>query len=114
MTRKKAVVLECFRCNNCGNITFSIKKVCPKCGSRDIEVTQTEGKGKVVSFATTYYPPENFEAIAPYTSVLVQLDNECKLFGIIKGEVEDIPEGSPVTATEYDKDAGGAIFFRLD
>ncbi len=60
-----------------------------------------------------YYPPDEYKDLAPYTSVLVQLDNGCRLFAIIKGEHRDIDPGSPVTLV--DKDEGrGAMFFQLD
>ena len=109
---KKTIHIECFRCNGCGNSTFSTKKLCPKCQSSDIEIAQSQGKGVVVDFANVYYPPNNYKGMAPYTSVLVQLDNGCKLFGVIEGEVKDLPPGSPVTFIRHDENTGG-LFFQL-
>ncbi|MFC2005933.1 Zn-ribbon domain-containing OB-fold protein [Chloroflexota bacterium] len=85
-------------------------KVCHKCGSRDIEATQSEGKGRVIDFTTVYYPPEDYKDRVPYTSVLVQLNNGCKLFGVIDGEAKDISPGSPVAAVKRDEATGGIIF----
>ncbi len=107
---QQTVSIECSKCNNCGNVTLSPKKACPKCGSTEIEMTQSQGKGEVVDFTTIYYPPDNYQDRAPYTSILVRLSNGCKLFGVIEGEVKDIPPGSPVTVVKHDEATGGFIF----
>ena len=111
MTQPQEVLsIECFKCSNCGNITVAEKKVCPKCGSTDIKVTQSKGKGEVVDSAIVYSPPDNYKDMAPYTTVLVRLSNGCKVFGLIEGEVLDIPPGSPVTMVKHKEDTGGLIF----
>jgi len=107
---QQTVSLECFKCKKCGNATQAPRKVCPKCGSTDIEVTQAEGKGEVVDFTAVYYPPDNYKDMAPYTSVMVRLSNGCKLFGVIEGEAKDISPGSPVTMVKYDEAKKGFIF----
>ena len=104
------VSIECSKCGNCGNVTLAPKKVCPKCGSTDIQMTQSPGKGEVVDFTAVYYPPDNYKDRAPYTSVLVKLDSGCKVFGIMEGEVKNISPGSPVSAVEHDEQTGGFIF----
>ena len=110
---QQATSIECFRCNNCGNTTLARKKICPKCGSADIETIQSEGKGEVVDFVTIYFPPHNYKDIAPYNSLKVRLSNGCMAFGVIEGEVKDIPLGSQVTMVKHDEATGG-LFFRLD
>ena len=105
--------IECHRCSQCGNTTLAEKKVCPKCGSREIVATQSDGKGCVVDSTLVYYPPDEYKDLAPYTSVLVQLGNGCRLFGMIKGEHKDINPGSPVSFVDQDECRGG-MFFRLD
>jgi len=107
---QRAASLECFRCNNCGNITLMLKKVCPKCGDTNIQKSDSPGEGEVVDFTTVYYPPDDCKDIAPYTSVLVRLSNGCKLFGVIKGEVKDISPGKLVKLTEHDANTGRLIF----
>lgn len=102
--------IECFKCNNCGNVTVSPEKVCHRCGSKDIVATQAEGRGKVVDFTTIYYPPDNYRDLAPYTSVLVRLNSGCQLFGVILGEVKDIAPGRAVAMVKRDEATGGVIF----
>lgn len=104
------ISVECFRCKDCGNVMLSCKKVCPKCGSMAIEEATAEGKGNIVDFTTIFYPPDNYKDRAPYTSVLVQLSNGCKLFGVMEGEVKDIHSGSPVRVAKHDENTGGFIF----
>ncbi len=112
MTQTETLSLECYKCGNCGNVTLSVKRVCPKCYSTKIEKTQSDGKGKVVDFTTVYYPPDNYKDMCPYTSVLVQLNNGCKLFGVMEGEVKNISPGSPVALAKHDA-ATGRLIFRL-
>ena len=112
MAQMHSMSIECYKCNSCGNTTLAAKKVCPRCGGTEISVIESDGKGQVIDFTIVYFPPDNYKDLAPYTSVLVQLDNGCRLFGIIRGECKDIPPGSLVTVVERDETRGG-IFFRL-
>lgn len=107
---QQAVSIDCFRCTNCGNVTFSLKVVCPRCGGNDIGVTQYQGEGKVLDFAVVYYPPDNLKDRAPYTNVLVELANGCKIFGMMDGEVKDMLPGSLVVPAKYDKNTGELVF----
>ena len=102
--------VECFRCNSCGNVTLSPKKVCHRCGSQDIEATQSEGTGQVIDFTTVYYPPDDYKDRAPYTSVLVRLSSGCQLFGIIDGEAKNISPGSQVALLTRDETTGVTVF----
>ncbi len=113
MTQKQKMTIDCFTCDGCGHTTVAQKAVCSKCGGLKITAVKVEGKGKLVDYTTVTFAPENYKDLAPFTSVLVQLENGCKLFGIIKGENLDIPIGSPVTMVGRDE-ARGALFFALD
>ena len=108
----KNLLIECHRCKQCGNTTLAEKKVCPKCGGTEILATPSDGKGRIVDSTLVYYPPDEYKDLAPYTSVLVQLDNGCRLFAMIKGEHSDIEPGSPVSLVDQDE-YKGALFFQL-
>jgi uncharacterized OB-fold protein len=108
----KNLFIECYRCKQCGNTTLAEKKVCPKCGGTEIAITQSDGKGRIVDSTLVYFPPDEYKDLAPYTSVLVQLDNGCRLFAMIKGEHRDIEPGRPVTLVDQDEYKGG-MFFQL-
>lgn len=113
MMQAKSVSIECYKCKSCGNTILPVKSVCARCGGTEITLIEAEGKGKVIDFTIITFPPDNYKDLVPYTSVLVQLNNGCRVFGIIKGECKDIPSGSPVTMVEHDE-ARGAFFFQLD
>ena len=102
--------IECQKCNRCGYITLEQKRLCPKCGGMESAAIQSEGKGRLIDFTIIYFPPEAYKDLAPYTSVLVELNNGCKFFGIMKGEHSDLQPNSPVIMTGHDE-ANGGIFF---
>jgi len=110
MTQEGSTKFECMRCNTCGNLESWLYRVCHKCGSVDIEMITAEGQGEVVDFTTVYYPPDNYKGKAPYTSILVQLINGCRLFGVMEGEAKGILPGDAVTLAKRDKDTGGFVF----
>jgi uncharacterized OB-fold protein len=105
----EVIKVDCFKCKNCENVTFSYKKICGKCGGSHIEQISSEGNGKLIDFTTVYHPPENYKDIAPYTIVLAQLNNGCKLFGILKGEPKDIRLGNPIRVIKRSEKTGSFI-----
>jgi len=113
MTPTQKMSIDCFTCDNCGYTTVAQKMLCSKCGGSNITAVKVDGKGKLIDFTIVSFAPENYKDLAPYTSVLVLLENGCKLFGIIKGENSDILEGNPLTMVGRDE-TRGAIFFELD
>ena len=62
------------KCNQCGTINVPPKMVCAGCASQDLEVIELSGKGTIKTFTTVFVPPEGREAEAPYTIVMVELD----------------------------------------
>jgi len=67
------------RCTKCGYQTFPPRADCPECNSGDFEFHEYSGKGKVFSYSTIAAAPTGFEALAPYTVVLVELDEGGRL-----------------------------------
>lgn len=102
--------VECYKCKDCEDIFFAPKVACPKCGSVGVEKVASEGKGKIVDFTTVFFPPDNYKGREPYTSTLVQLDNGCKLFGIMEGVPNNINPGSRVMVSARDESTGGFVF----
>ncbi len=62
------------RCNNCGTITCPPKMTCQECAGTDLKITELSGRGKITTFTTTYVAPMGREVEAPYTIVMVALD----------------------------------------
>jgi len=62
------------KCNQCGTINVPPKMVCGKCTSSDMETVELSGTGNIQTFTTIYVAPEGREPEAPYTIVMVELD----------------------------------------
>lgn len=66
--------LRGLKCNNCGAVTCPPKMTCQECTGTDLEIIELSGKGKIVTFTTTYVAPLGREVEAPYTIVMVELE----------------------------------------
>ncbi len=62
------------KCQTCGIITCPPKMVCQECAGTDQEIVELSGKGEIRTFTTTYVAPLGREVEAPYTIVIVALD----------------------------------------
>ncbi len=62
------------KCQNCGTVTCPPMLVCQKCASSNLEVVELSGTGVIKTFTTTYVAPKGREVEAPYTIVMVALD----------------------------------------
>jgi uncharacterized OB-fold protein len=62
------------KCKECSTITCPPKMTCQECTCTDLEQLELKGTGKIASFTTSYVAPQGREAEAPYTIVLVELD----------------------------------------
>jgi len=62
------------KCRECGTVNVPPKMVCGKCTSQDMEVVELSGRGTIQTFTTVYVAAEGREAEAPYTIVMVELD----------------------------------------
>lgn len=62
------------KCNQCGTVTCPPQMSCRNCSSYDLEVAQLSGKGKIITYTTIFVAPEGRETEAPYTVVLVELE----------------------------------------
>lgn len=62
------------KCDSCGTITCPPKLVCCECAGLDLEIVELSGKGRIKTFTTTYVAPKGREVEAPYTIVIVALD----------------------------------------
>lgn len=62
------------KCADCGTVTCPPMMVCCECAGTDHEIVQLSGKGKIVTFTTSYIAPDGRENEVPYTIVMVELD----------------------------------------
>lgn len=87
-------------CQNCKNVYFPIRRVCPHCRRRGkTRNIVFSGKGKVYSFTVIRAPPTGFEVFSPYAIGLIELDEGPKLISqIVDCNLEEIRIGIPVEA----------------
>jgi uncharacterized OB-fold protein len=62
------------KCKTCGTVTCPPKMVCQECAGSDQEIIELSGKGEIKTFTTTYVAPQGREVEAPYTIVMVELE----------------------------------------
>ena len=63
------------RCQSCKATANYVRAICPTCGSTDVGLEDSAGRGTVHSFTTQLLPSApGFADDVPYTLVLVELD----------------------------------------
>ncbi|MBU2622077.1 MAG: Zn-ribbon domain-containing OB-fold protein [Pseudomonadota bacterium] len=62
------------KCNDCGTFTCPPKMTCQECAGTDLEIVELSGNGEIVTFTQTFVAPQGRECEAPYTIVMVELD----------------------------------------
>ena len=62
------------KCTDCGNITCPPKMTCQECTSTNLEIVEVKPKGTIKTFTAAYVAAQGREGEAPYTIVLVELD----------------------------------------
>lgn len=70
---KKGTLLG-LRCRECGTLTCPPKMTCQHCRGRDLQVAEMRKSGTIRTFTTSYVVPLGREVEAPYTIVMVELD----------------------------------------
>jgi len=74
------------KCKDCNHITYPRRKICPVCGSLNIEEYKLSRKGTVHTFCINWVLPPGLEPPVPL--VLVDLEGGGRYQGII-AEVDD-------------------------
>lgn len=93
-----------YRCSKCNNLQLATVVFCSKCGSKDLEVVESKGEGRVVTFTILHVPPEGFEKYAPYAWAIARLDEGISISGFIDVKnPKDLPLDSRVRVAGYDE-----------
>jgi len=75
------------RCQDCGKLLLPPKPMCTSCLSVNLQWTELERVGKLLSYTVIHIAPEQFQSLAPYSVGIVELKSGLRLPGMIK-EVE--------------------------
>ena len=82
------------KCNKCGAVLLPPKPMCTSCLSTNLEWSELEGSGKLVSYTVIHVAPEQFQSLAPYIVGIVEFEKGLRLPGIIRDvDPEDIRVG---------------------
>jgi uncharacterized OB-fold protein len=71
-------------CKKCGKIHFPPRQLCDQCLSKEFEWTQIPTRGKLLTYTIIHIAPTQFQAMAPYTIGIIELDNGLRIPGMIK------------------------------
>lgn len=93
------------KCKNCGEIHLVTVYFCQKCGHKEFENVELEGKGTVVTYTIITVPPAGFEKYTPYAWVVVQLGSNLRISGFMANIAKpaDLPIGSKVKIVDFDE-----------
>lgn len=97
------------KCRNCGKIMLETVYYCPACSKNDFELVEFNGEGTVVTHTIQAVAPEGFEDVDSYAWVVFQVeDAPIRASGFLPGVKvpSDLPIGSKVKVTGYDKKHG--------
>lgn len=62
------------KCSDCETITCPPKMTCQACAGTDLEIVELSGNGKIKTFTQVNLAPLDRESEAPYTIVMVELE----------------------------------------
>jgi uncharacterized OB-fold protein len=93
------------KCKNCGELHLVTVYFCQKCGHKEFENVELEGKGTVVTYTIITVPPAGFEKYTPYAWVVVQLGSNLRISGFMANIAKpaDLPIGSKVKIVDFDE-----------
>lgn len=87
------------KCLKCGRVFIGPRKVCPQCGSRELQDVELPRRGRIYSYTVVRAPPMERENYGPYIIAIVELENGCKLTTEIADcSPEEIDIGTEVEA----------------
>lgn len=94
------------KCKNCGELHLATVYFCQKCGNKEFENEELEGKGTVVTFTIITVPPAGFEKYTPYAWAVLQLDgSDLRISGFMANMAKpsDLPIGSKAKIIGFDE-----------
>jgi len=72
-------------CKTCGKYTCPPKLTCHECGSTDLESAPLSGRGRIVTFTSSYVTAQGREVEAPILVVMVELEEGPWIMGNLVG-----------------------------
>lgn len=76
-----------YACSDCSHLFTQKKYLCPNCRNDHFYEKEVVGKGKIYTYTTIHISSPDYQHLAPFNVVLVELENGLKLTGRMKEEV---------------------------
>lgn len=77
------------KCGDCGKAMFPLRNVCMQCGASGVELTDSAGRGELLSVSSVMRPTHAaFQGIGPYRVGIVALDEGFHMLSNIDGDCE--------------------------
>ena len=87
------------KCGKCGKTSYPPRKICPYCGSREVEVVPLPRRGKVLSFTVVRVPPRDYVKYSPFIVALIELDDGTRILSQLTDiDCEEVKSGMIVEA----------------
>ncbi len=97
------------RCRACEAAIFFPRSLCPECGAPDPDWATSEGNGTVYACSTVHRAPPAFRDEAPYTVLLVDLDEGFRMMSrLVDAGPDAVAIGDKVTVVFRDGPNGRA------
>lgn len=77
--RNQRYRLEGSQCENCSQLHFPPRLVCPVCRSENVRKYNFKGIGRVYSFTTVFQAPDIFDKQIPYVVALIELEEGVRI-----------------------------------
>lgn len=104
----KQHILALQRCKDCGYFNHPPRLACDACQSQQLEFEAVSGRGTIYSFTVMHQPNiAGFEDEIPYLNILVELEEQAKLFMVSNlpmTEQDKVTIGKPVEVFFEDVD----------
>lgn len=71
------------KCLKCGKLHLPPRPLCDNCYGQDFEWIELSGKGKLLTYTIIHIAPIQFQALAPYSVGIIELESGLKLPGMI-------------------------------
>ena len=86
------------KCRKCGKVHLPPRPLCDECFSKEFEWVQVPREGRLLTYTVVHIAPAQFQSMAPYAMGIVQLEENVKIPGMIRGApLEQIKVGMRLT-----------------
>lgn len=94
-----------YKCSRCGNLQLASTVFCSKCSSKNLEMAEVGGEGRIVTYTIQNVAPEEYQKYAPYAWAVVKLDAGFNISGLLPGvqSPADLPLNTKVKVMGYDE-----------